>query len=338
MANYKKTIAQNRPEYLNKTLLLTNSERSGLFALDKKSYILIKINNEGELAVNEITDTVFNQKNISLRKFGETCLNLNDPSVNVMLKYLVTPEMEVERIFNNLRYKYLQALYFSRFDCPKKYINASYNKSFQTLAGLTVYQGNTKQRKDNDAFWKEAGFKTKAKEQNWEKERTELQNILSLLKQLEAKSVSRLYAELIAIKPGFHELFIHDNYFDSMPKGATPRDKVFRMLRNKEDISALALGKLPKEINKNSYFSYAPCNVTEGPFVFRKGIAVSYFDKIRKIRSKKKLHELTENFHILDYYHEDISSHDKLGRLLERAKFFCKFITGNPNEYQSLAS
>lgn len=327
MTNYKKTIAQNRPEYLNKLLLLTNSERSGLFVSKGESYILIEINNEGELSVNKITDNEYAPINISLRKVGETYLNLKDPPVNKMLKYLVTPEMEVERIFNNLRYKYLRALYLSEFDCPEKYINVSYNKPFQTLAGLTVYQGNTKERKNNDAFWKEAGFKIEAKEQNWGKERIELQNILSLIKHIGTKSVSRLYAELIAIKPGFHELYIHDDYFENVPKKEAPRDIVFRILRNKEAVSALTLDKLPKEINKSSYFSYAPCNITEGPFVFRRGIDVSYFDEIREIRSKDKLHELEENFHILDYCNKNkISSHYILGEFLEKAKPYCKFI------------
>jgi hypothetical protein len=70
---------------------------------------------------------------------------------------------------------------------------------------------------------------------------------------------------------------------------------VFRMLRNKEELSALKLQGLPAEINKNNYISYAPCSVTEGPFVFRKNLSVSYYDELRRITAKEQLHELNDN-------------------------------------------
>ena len=157
-----------------------------------------------------------------------------------------------------------------------------YNKAFQTLAGLKVYQGNTKHRKKNDAFWQEAGFRASTKQLNWEKERQELQEIISLIKKMYTPNYSQIYAELIAIKPGFHEIWLHDDYFKVILKGSKSRDHVFRMLHGKGNLLGFSLHKMPAEINKNSYFSYAPCNVTVGPFVFRKNISVSYFDEIRK--------------------------------------------------------
>ena len=80
-----------------------------------------------------------------------------------MINDLVTPEMEIERIFNNLRYKYLKSIYLSELNNPQKYINAKYNNTFQSLAGINIYQGPIKIRKDNDDFWKEAGFKEPSK-------------------------------------------------------------------------------------------------------------------------------------------------------------------------------
>jgi hypothetical protein len=102
---------------------------------------------------------------------------------------------------------------------------------------------------------------------------------------------------------------------------------VFRMLRNKEELSALKLQGLPAEINKNNYISYAPCSVTEGPFVFRKNLSVSYYDELRRITAKEQLHELNDKFHILDYYTHDLSTRNKLGTFLEKARPFCKFMT-----------
>ncbi len=99
MVNYTKTIVQNRPEYVGRNLLLANRDKSGLFILDKKSQLLLNIHENGELDVNKITKNKQIKLDISLRRIGETYLNLKDPSVTTMLKYLVTPEMEVERIF-----------------------------------------------------------------------------------------------------------------------------------------------------------------------------------------------------------------------------------------------
>lgn len=155
-----------------------------------------------------------------------------------------------------------------------------------------------------------------------------MQRIIRVLKLIYPKPVTELYSELIAIKPGFHEMYLHKNFFndDSIPTGTSLREEVLRMLRNKGEPLSLRLDELPAEINKNSYISFAACNVTEGPFVFRKDHSVSYFSEIRQVRSKKELPTLTDKFHILDYYNKDLSSREKLGDFLEVAKRFCGFI------------
>jgi hypothetical protein len=264
-----------------------------------------------------------------LRGVGERYLNLKDPQLNTVLKYLVTPEMEVERIFNCLRFKYLNAIYLSKFENPQQFITYKYNKAFQTLSGLTIYQGNPPQRRVNDSYWQDAGFTTEARDQNWQKEHHDMQRVIAILKRISTQPLTRLYAELIAIKPGFHELYVHHNYFErsTMPRGKSPRDEVFRLLRNVGDISALSLNRLPAEINKNNYISYAPCNVTEGPFVCRKRPSVSYVTEIQQITSKDRIHELEDSFHILDYYRHDLSTREKLAEFLVMAKPFCAFMT-----------
>jgi hypothetical protein len=82
-----------------------------------------------------------------------------------------------------------------------------------------------------------------------------------LLKTMNKSAIEKTYAELIAIKPGFHEIYLHDDYFydTGLPKNQTARDFIFRALRNKENLSHLHIDKLPYDINKNSYFSYAAC-------------------------------------------------------------------------------
>jgi len=120
-------------------------------------------------------------------------------------------------------------------------------------------------------------------------------------------------------------------YFDTdtFPAGDDIRSEVFRQLRGVSELEHSILNNLdrfPPEINRRSYFTYASCNITEGPFVFRKSIDTSYYNEIRKIESPKDLKKLKNNFYILDYYHDKIDSLDDLKHLLKKAETFKGFI------------
>ena len=151
---------------------------------------------------------------------------------------------------------------------------------------------------------------------------------MSYIRNLNVDNFNKIYAELIAIKPGFHELMIHDDYFDkkSISTGKDTRTQIFRLLRGIGKLSDIKLSKLPHEINGKSFFSYASCNITQGPFVLKKKISVSYFDEIRKIESKEQMHNLKDNFLILDYYHNNINTKEKLAQFLKKAKKFRYFV------------
>lgn len=329
MNDFRKEIIISKPEYLNRTLLLATKDLDGLFRQTGDSALVaLKFDRKGNPTVSEYRNNALAKAHMSFTDMSKSCLQSRRISFRNLFKRLVTPEMEVERIFNAVRYKYLTAIHLSKVADPNEFITSNHNRAFQAMAGLQVYQGGTKRRKSNNAFWREAGFVKEATSLNWEKERDELQAILSLLKVINRTTVARCYSELIAIKPGFHELYIHDDYFDddSVPEPTSPRNIVFRKLRNKRGNKVFELNEFPKEISKNCYFSYAPCNVTEGPFVFRKNIGVSYYDAIREIRCKGAKRNLCKSFHILDYYNQDLSTHRKLGHLLETAKRFCNFI------------
>ncbi|MBC8019109.1 MAG: hypothetical protein H7X83_11410 [Verrucomicrobia bacterium] len=325
--NLINAMAFNCANHSREALVFTNASRDGLLLSPDSSSCFVITSDAGGGRITKLSNDTCHTTHLSLNDIGKRYFNLPQPSAQDILPYLVTPEMEVERIFNSLRYKYLLAVLLSNVPDPKTHLHYSYNKAFQSLAGLTVYQGNPPVRKPNDDFWREAGFTAKAKDLDWQKEQVELKRILTLLKIISRKSLSRVYAELIAIKPGFHELYLHKDYFDpdTIPTGTSPRDLVFRMLRNKEDLSSLMLSKLPQEMNKRNYFGYAPCNVTEGPFVFRKSIDVSYFDEIRRIRTKRQIRALKDKFHILDYYRHDLSTQGKLEKFLELAEPFCRY-------------
>jgi hypothetical protein len=57
-----------------------------------------------------------------------------------MLKFLVTPEMEVERIFNMLGIRIFYQFIFQGIKNPQELISANYNHAFQSLAGIYVFQ------------------------------------------------------------------------------------------------------------------------------------------------------------------------------------------------------
>ena len=197
MYNYKSTIINRNPEYTDKKLLLANNQRNKLFKTNEGSHIQIHFNKLGNLIAHKITSpTKKIPVNWSLRKIGIEFLDLKDPTVEQMINYLVTPEMEIERIFNNLRYKYLKSIYLSELNNPQKYINAKYNNTFQSLAGINIYQGPIKIRKDNDDFWKEAGFKEPSKTcVNFETEKNKLEFILKYIKNLKENNYGRIYRE-----------------------------------------------------------------------------------------------------------------------------------------------
>ena len=175
---------------------MTNKNRDGLLKLPGSlAYIAVAFDHNGTL-VREITPSTSRNLPISLKKLGKIYLCSDCQPI---LKYFITPEIEIERIFNCLRYKYLQAVHMTNVANPERYLHFSYNKAFQSLAGLKVYQGNPPIRKANDDFWREAGFAGEAKELDWQKERGELKAILNLLKVITPRPVTRMYAELIAI-------------------------------------------------------------------------------------------------------------------------------------------
>lgn len=317
-------------KFIGRSLLLTDSKRERLFKTGEGKYIEVMASPDRKLTVKKVDQSIRKTivEDMSLRRICIEFLGLNDPSVPQVLKYLVIPEMEVERIFNNMRYKYLKAIHLAGFENPDKYISADYNKAFQALAGKTVYQGNASDRKENDWFYKDVDFTDEIRDElELDIEGDEMVFILHYIRYSEQTDYASIYAELISIKPGFHELMVHDNYFDesSYPAPDGVRSQVFRMLRGIGELSELELDGLPRDINTKSYFTYGSCNVTEGPFVYRNSVSTSYYEELRKIRSRSDIDGLNSNFHFLNY-HNSIKTTDELKNLLDRADKFRGFL------------
>ncbi len=95
------------------TFLLADKNKERLFKSDDGAFIQLYSDNSGNLLFHGLSSNFRSEPlNMSLDEIGLNYLKLNNSSTQEVLKYFVTPEMEIERIFNNLRYKYLQFIYY----------------------------------------------------------------------------------------------------------------------------------------------------------------------------------------------------------------------------------
>lgn len=352
MPTYKKTIVNSRPDYVGKKLLLTDTDKRKLFRdnHNNKSYIEVEINNKGDLFVHEFSIKKERKKlDISLSGIGGTYLRLKDQSVPQMLKYLVTPEMEVERIFNSLRYKYLESLKDGKMR-PECYVSSTCNDLLKSIFKLP-FRGIRKNEKKG--HWKKILSKNSFPIEygiDIEDESEELRFIISYMRNIafnkntKEEEQIRLYSELIAIKPGFHEVFIDMLYKPDPEKNhcgtyrreysEDQRNNVLRILHNirkGQPQPPFYTSKMNAQIKVPSYITFAACAITEGPFVFRKNMSVRYFDDIKSIKKTGDKSLFGNKFHILDYYGEkekgNLASKKKLKELLYRAEKFTNFLT-----------
>jgi hypothetical protein len=219
------------------------------------------------------------------------------------------PLHRIEHIFNRLRWKYLQAIACSPALCdsPSQAISAKYNWAFLALAGLTLRQKPDRPRQGNDWFWESMGFDPSARHDlDWQVEREALAAALHDLIRDSSETATTTYAEVIALKPGFHEAWLHDEFPNDAYEGPDkPRGRVFAILRG-SPLDLLDLdGSFPADLNSaDAFLGYAPCSVTEGPFVRRKRPDVSYFEELKGVGEITSFSGrrtiLRESFEVLD--------------------------------------
>lgn len=339
--SYKKTILANHKDYVGKKLLLVNQEKTGLFRCDNpEEYIIeVRVDSKGHLSVYKV-DNNFKRKeeNISLRALGQNYLELKDPSVPQMLQFLVTPEMEVERIFNCIRYKYLDSLRHG-VKAPGDYITAECNELFKAL-GRFPFRGIKKEdlRKKHRQILRKHGFPT-GQMMDLQKEQKEIKFIIQYMRDICFNSGAKrenkvaLYKELIAIKPGAHEIFMDLNndseHWDSQESGPISKFNVLKMLHNvsKKKIE-IDISKVNSDIKYPSYLTYSTCYITEGPFIFRKSIKNNYFNDLRTIKRGSDPIGFKSKFNYLDYFgmKANLTDEKKLDDFLKSAARFKQYL------------
>lgn len=216
---------------------------------------------------------------------------------------------ELEQCLNRLRWLYLRAIDLSPDlrDTPARAISFEFNDAFLSLAGLPPSTKESTKPTPLDWHWRSRGFSSAAaSDLDWISARRQLGSALAnFMDPLESRSMR--YAELIALKPGFHEAWHHEAFSDDVYEGPdTPRGRVFAMLRGSSLPFLEVKGpSLSSELGADAFIGYAPCVFTEGPFVRRIGPEVSYYGELMLagiIPDQQGRHaHLSKSFQVLDY-------------------------------------
>ena len=226
----------------------------------------------------------------------------------------------IELVLNRLRWKYLQAIALSPAlrERPAQAVSAAFNTAFLSLAGL-----------EQAARWRDLGFDARARhELDWDQEREDLASALRELTR--CHDATTTYAEALALKPGFHETWVHAAFPDDAQEGPdTPRGRVFAILRGSQLGLIDLAGRYPVDLSDPCCFlGYAPCAVTEGPFVRGRHEGVSYFAELKRVGAIPSIEArqamLCESFRVLDACRRlrDEDSAIGLARLIEEAEAF----------------
>lgn len=295
----------------DKKLLLTNRERiyyDGLYLFE------IEFVEPAKVTVSRVSiqDRVrrISVGEMSLPELAARYLESEEPTE--ILKYLVNPFMEVERIFNAIRFKYLSAILKGRRN-PQEYISAEFNSLFKSLAGFSLRNdpGGIRARK---LAFAEGFSMDEIPMIDLRNEKCELKIILKYLFDVFSNDLPGLYRELIAIKPGFHEIWADDNWAEDGHveglKDSPYKDRRTLVLKELHGLidpaPHLDLRNVVYEITIPAFMTYAPCNVTEGPFMYRKRNDVSCY---QLLRDREKVN-LSDHFLIYDYWGKDIKEKD----------------------------
>lgn len=210
---------------------------------------------------------------------------------------------------NRLRWLYLRAIDLSPDlrDNPARAISFEFNDAFLSLVGIPPANHESVEPIPLDWHWRSRGFSSAAvSELDWISARHQLGSALAKFME-PLRSNSLRYAELIALKPGFHEAWHHEAFPDDVYEGPdSPRGRVYAILRG-SSLPFLEVNSpsISSELEADAFIGYAPCVFTEGPFVRRIGPEVSYYGELMLagiIPDQQGRHaHLSKSFQVLDY-------------------------------------
>jgi hypothetical protein len=307
-----KHIDLKAPESEFKKLLLLDHKREKLYCKDG-NLIEVEFSQDDRLTVYQVSITKRVKRMavgvMSLQELGIKYLGLEDPSE--ILQHLILPVMEIERIFNSIRYKWVKTILGGKRE-PKEYINASFNPLFKALAGFPLR--NDPGRRQAMKLVAEEGFKVEDLPIiDLSVEKHEMGLIITYLFDVFSNDLSRLYKSLLSIKPAFHERYMDFYYFDyAHLEGLEDSLRDDRRTRVLQEIHGLRKPQAVKDLNTISreimvphFITYATCAIVEGPAAYRLRLDVSYYEQLRKGESN-----LQDHFLIFDYFGRPITEMD----------------------------
>ncbi len=276
---YCTTVLDQHPEYAGQWLLLTTWDGKRLFRTAEKE--LVGVSFDPDIGRPTFRNTTAG----SLAALGQRHLGRADPSVRQMLLRLVTPEMELERVFNVFRYRYLRSLFSrnrgaawvaERLDC-------SFNDLFKVLIGAPLRRDGDRRRRDN--ILTENGFDPADLPERFDDVTQELGEIIAFMRTSRSDRQTT-YREFIAIKPGLHEVWFdlregHGFHAEEcevrlQDDPQNRRDRVLAAFHGLPDFPIdWDEEGIPHEINRSSYRTFSPCHATQGPCFARRHPGVS---------------------------------------------------------------
>ena len=141
--------------------------------------------------------------------------------------------------------------------------------------------------------------------------------ILKYLFRIHVPDWLTLYRELIAIKPGFHEIWldtVHDwDHIEGLKNNfrndlrSTILKEIHGLIEPVQFSSRLEMIRhIRREISPYHYIAYAPCSYLEGSMSYRKSADISYYEALR---NREKIN-LKDYFVIFDYFGKPIKEKD----------------------------
>jgi hypothetical protein len=309
----------------DKKFLLTDRKRERLY-FDGQHLVEVEFIENGNLAVSKVNIQGrirrISMGKMSLSELSARYLESEDPTE--ILKYMVSPFSEVERIFNSIRYKWCKAILKGKKESQEY---AGYNALFRVLAGFPLRNDPKGIRARKLALAE--GFNVDALPlMDISREKQEMKVILKYLFDVFSSDLPGLYRELIAIKPAFHEIWADDNWLDEGEGHIDglrdipyrDRDRRSQVLSELHGLTnpapRLDMTNVIYEIAIPAYLTYAPCAINQGPcfIIYRNDISC-----YQLLRDRENVN-LNDYFLVYDYY--DMPITEKELEILKRFQHF----------------
>lgn len=335
--DYKKTVLVDRPEYSGRWLFVASPAENGILLSNGEPVSVFIDPTSGEASFTSTSAP-------SLRALGQEIFGWDDPSVPTVLSRLVTGEMELERVLNVYRYKYVKALasISQKRDWIAPRLSSLHNDLFTALIG-GHFRGDKGGARRRDTLVQN-GFEPKDLPVNFEHEHMELRRAIDLLK-LEAAQLNRMddfYREIIAVKPGFHERWFEpkshmfanekillDSRMKEQQSGKTGanlrRTRVLLELHGRPQVATLDVKTVSSELAH--YHQYSQCHATEGPCFMRRSASIQLRFLLPHAagadEAGKNGHQvLSDNCHVFDYRKAAREGDESIDDILAKMEVF----------------